>query len=68
MSIPKVEINLKLEQLAQALNALSPGELETLELLLNPELGEELRRRRRKAHEALARGETLSEDELFVPE
>lgn len=61
--MPKVEIDLKLEQLARALNALSPGELETLELLLNPELGEELKRRRREA-----RGETLSEDELFAPE
>lgn len=66
--MPKVEIDLKLEQLAQALDALSPGELETLELLLNPELGEELKRRRREAHEALARGETLSEDELFALE
>lgn len=61
--MPKVEVDLKLEQLARALNALSPGELETLELLLNPELGEELKRRRREA-----RGETLSEDELFAPE
>lgn len=66
--MPKVEVNLKLEQLARALNALSPGELETLELLLNPELGEELKRRRREAREAAARGETLSEDELFAPE
>jgi len=32
--MPKVEV--ELEQLAQALRTLSPGELETLELLLNP--------------------------------
>ncbi|HIC96588.1 TPA: hypothetical protein EYP12_08210 [Candidatus Bipolaricaulota bacterium] len=66
--MPKVEIELKLEQLAQALNALSPGELETLELLLNPELTEELRRRRKEAREELAQGEALSEDELFASE
>jgi len=66
--MPKVEIELKLEQLAQALNALSPGELETLELLLNPELTEELRRRRQEAHEELAQGKALSEDELFASE
>jgi hypothetical protein len=61
--MPKVEIDLELEQLAQALSALSPAELETLELLLTPE-GDMLQRRRKEAHEALARGETLSEDKL----
>ncbi len=66
--MPKVEIELKLEQLAQALNALNPGELETLELLLNPELKEELQQRRREAHEELAQGRALSEDELFTSE
>jgi len=64
--MPKVEIKLDLEQLAQALNALSPGELETLELLLTPELKKELQRRRREAHEELAQGKALSEDELFA--
>lgn len=51
--MPKVEVELDVEQLARALNALSPEELETLELLLNPEVTEELRRRRREAHEEL---------------
>jgi uncharacterized coiled-coil DUF342 family protein len=64
--MPKVEIDLELEQLAQILKTLSPGELDTLELLLNLEMREELKRRRQEAHEALARGETLSEDELFA--
>ena len=63
---PKVEV--ELEQLAQALQTLSPGELETLELLLNPELTDELKRRRQEGREALAHGETLSEEELFAPE
>ncbi len=63
--MPKLEIELNVEQLAEALRALSPEELETLELLLDPELLEELRQRRKAAREELARGETLSEEELF---
>ena len=64
--MPKVEVELRLEQLAQVLKTLSPGELETLELMLDPELGEELKRRRQEAHAQLARGEALSEEELFA--
>jgi len=66
--MPKVEVELKLEQLAQALKALSPEELESLELLLTPELTEELQRRRREAQEELAQGKALSEEELFASE
>jgi len=62
--MPKVEV--ELEQLAQALRTLSPGELETLELLLNPELADKLKRRRQEGREALAHGETFSEEELFA--
>ena len=62
--MPKVEV--ELEQLAQALQTLSPGELETLELLLNPELTDELKRRRQEGREAMAHGEALSEAELFA--
>ena len=62
--MPKVEV--ELEQLAQALRMLSPGELETLELLLDSELSEEIKRRRQEGREALAHGETLSERELFA--
>ena len=65
--MPKVEIELDLEQLAQAIRSLSPGELETLELMLDPELRErELRRRREQAREELAQGRALSEKELFA--
>ena len=67
MGMPKVEIELDLEQLAQAIRSLSPGELETLELILDPELrGGELRRRREQAREELAQGRALSEKELFA--
>jgi|GEM_PF-1407895 len=62
--MPKVEV--ELEQLAQALRTLSPGELETLELLLDPELSDELIHRRQDGRNALAHRETLSEKELFA--
>jgi len=62
--MPKVEV--ELEQLAHALQTLSPGELETLELLLNPELTDELKHRRQDGRNALAHGEALSEAELFA--
>ncbi len=64
--MPKVEV--ELEQLAQALRMLSPGELETLELLLSPERTDELKRRRQEGRESMAHGETLSEIELFASE
>jgi len=41
--VPKVEVNL--DQLANALEELSPGELETLEIRFNPELRAELKDR-----------------------
>ena len=41
--MPKVELELELEQVARILEGLSPSELETLELLLNPELKAELK-------------------------
>ena len=64
--MPKVEV--ELEQLAQALRMLSPRERQTLELLLNPKLTDELKRRRQKGREALAHGEALSEIDLFASE
>ena len=41
----------KLEKLAEQILALTPEELETLEIMLEPELMEELLRRSREAHE-----------------
>jgi len=37
--MPKLEIELKLEQLAQVLRSLNPGELETLELMISVIMG-----------------------------
>jgi hypothetical protein len=63
-----LKVEVELEQLAQALRMLSPRERQTLELLLNPKLTDELKRRRQKGRETLAHGETLSEIDLFASE
>ena len=63
--MPKVELELEIEQIATMLEELSPGELETLEILLNPELRDELKKRREEARIELKQGKTLSKDELF---
>lgn len=55
-----------LERLAHLVKGLSPAELETLELLLHPELATELKQRRRRAKAELKEGKTLSKAELFV--
>lgn len=64
--MPKVELELRVEQIAKMLEALSPQELETLELLLQPELASELKQRRQEAKTELEEGKTLSTAELFV--
>lgn len=63
--MPKVELELELEQVARILEVLSPSELETLELLLNPELRTKLKRRWESARTELKEGKTLSKAELF---
>jgi hypothetical protein len=63
--MPKVELELGIEQIAKILEGLSPGELETLEILLNPELRDELKKRRQEAKLEFEQGKTLSKDELF---
>lgn len=63
--MPKVELELEIEQIAKILERLSPGELETLEILLNPELRDELKRRRDEARTEFKQGKMLSKDELF---
>lgn len=62
--VPKVEVTL--DQLAKALGELSPGELETLEILLNPGLRVELKDRWTKAKGELKKGKTLSKGELVA--
>ena len=53
----------KLEKLAEQILALTPEELETLEIMLNPELMEELLRRSREAREHPE--ELLTHEEVF---
>ena len=64
--MPKVELELGVEQIAKMLEALSEQELETLELLLQLELAGELRQRRQEAKTELEEGKTLSKAELFA--
>ena len=64
--MPKVELELEVEQIARILEALSQQELETLEVLLQPRLAAELKQRRQEARTELEKGKTLSKAELFV--
>lgn len=61
--MPKVEIGL--EQLAKALEELSPGDLETLEIMLSPNLRSALRDRWAEAKSERREGKTLSKGDLF---
>ncbi len=63
--MPKVELELGIEQIAKTLESLSPQELETLELLLQPELTAKLKQRRREARTELKEGKALSKAKLF---
>jgi uncharacterized protein YicC (UPF0701 family) len=63
--MPKVELEVGIEQIAKILEGLSPGELETLEILLNPELRDELKRGRQEVEIEFKQGRTLSKEELF---
>jgi len=64
--MPRIELELEVKQIARILETLSEQELETLELLLQPELSAELRRRRQEAGMELAEGTTMSKAELFL--
>ncbi len=61
--MPKVEVGL--EQLAKALEELSPRDLETLEIMLSPELRSALKDRWTEAKRELRQGKTLSEGDLL---
>ena len=63
--MPKVELELGIEQIAKNLEELSPGELETLEILLNLDLMDELKKRREEARIEFEQGKALSKDDLF---
>jgi len=63
--MPRVDLELEIEQIARILEGLSAGELETLEILLNRELGDALKKRRQEARIEFEQGKTLSKHELF---
>jgi hypothetical protein len=64
--MPKVEVEMDLSELAEALAKLTPAELETLEIMLNSRLKAQLKRRWRIANAELQQGKTLSQEELFA--
>jgi hypothetical protein len=59
-----VTVHLTLEQLAEAIAQLAPEELETLEILLNPGLTQEILRRSREYEELKHQGQLLTLAEL----
>ncbi len=63
--MPKLEVELSLTEIVELLEKLSPGELETLEIMLNPKLKADLKARWKNAREELETGRTLSKKELF---
>jgi len=60
-----ISVELTFDQLAKAIEKLTPGELETLAILLDPELKQELLERRELAQKEMAEGELLTVEELF---
>ena len=64
--MPRVEVEMDLTDLAEALAKLTPAELETLEIMLNSRLKTQLKRRWRTAKAELQQGKTLSQEELFA--
>jgi hypothetical protein len=65
--MPKIQVELEIEQIAKILEGISSGELETLEILLRPELRDELRKRREEARIEFEQGKhstKLSEEGL----
>jgi hypothetical protein len=63
VAMPVVELTI--EQLAHTIQRLTEGERETLEIMLNPNLSKELRRRWKRAKAEFDKKETIEEDELF---
>lgn len=63
--MPKLEVNIEIEQLIKALRKLSPGELETLEIMFDPKLKMNIFKRWKKAKQELREGKALSKEELF---
>jgi len=64
--MPTVELSMG--QLAHTLQGLAPEEFETLEIMLNPELSKELKKRWETGKREFVQGKTISENELFKEE
>jgi hypothetical protein len=64
--MPKVEVEMDLTELAEALAKLTPAELENLEIMLDSRLKAQLKKRWRTAQAELQQGKTLSQEELFA--
>lgn len=59
-------IELTFDQLVSAIEQLNRAELETLAILFEPGLAQELQARREQAEQEAAAGQLLSVEELFV--
>lgn len=64
--MPKIEVEFDLKQLATILTSLSPGDQETLTLLLDEATTAELLERRALAKQAHQAGTLLTANELFT--
>lgn len=65
-SIPRVEVDVNLEQLATVLTSLSQGEQETVALLLDRATTEELLKRRALAEQSRRAGTLLTVEDLLT--
>ena len=61
-----VALEAALERLARAIEQLPPSELETLSILIDPGLKQELLRRREQARQEMAEGKLISVEEAFA--
>jgi hypothetical protein len=59
-------IELTFDQLVSAIKQLNPAELETLAILFEPGLAQELRSRWKQAEQEASAGQLLSVEELFA--
>lgn len=64
--MPKVEVDVNLEQLAVVLTSLSQGEQETLALLLDRDMTEDLLKRRALAEQSRRAGTLLTAEDLLM--
>ncbi|MFH1563176.1 MAG: hypothetical protein ABIF11_07160 [Nitrospirota bacterium] len=63
--MPTVTVELPLEQIAQTLQTLTSGEIETLEVMFNPELKTQLKQRWEMGKKEFEEGKTITTQELF---